>query len=1267
MNNKKRNTILIFLSCILLVSVFLGIAVAQNANITVNGDIKTSYARGDKLIVPTAKLSLGQEEYDMKSALTFPDGRVSAEEKVTLDVSGSYKLSYSVDVEGTPYTKDYYFQTEDKFQSLFTYGDNIYCEGEMEIPSYITRENYIGRTEGVKYTFTESGATMRYNGIVDLREIGFLSSHRTGHLHTEKPNEFIEFLVTPDDNTTKEINSIEIKIIDVYDESNYIRIDMTAGDKKFIYPDTAYTGVSYGDKYDSMGYDNIKLSMTGANVGTSFYGQVGQKNASSVRFYYALDTLSYYVFPHTPEYRFTDKLFDKLTDTNTVGLGNEWFGFTTGEVYIEFIAKELAQKEASVMMLSVAGHDLDSFSGGDTVISVTTGDLDGDGDTLDVDNLPYAIAGANNYYPVFDAIAYNPVGGILSGVSTNVYYGVGEDRENVVIADGKFKTEKAGDYYIEYVLDGSAYGSCKKVIKVEAKSAYDSADIPDYVLSDKLATTAGIGDKVFFPLGQTVGGSGIWSHNVKVETRNQYNQEWTEIDTLGEEEDQYIVIAEPGEYKVTFTGTDMVGTAISKTHTFTVNYDVTPRLFDVPMQKSALKGYSLVFPKADAKYIGEAGESEVKVEVFVGGEDYTNRPYIVQDDFTVIYKATLLADESKTTQKAYNVKAVDITDLPDMDDEALFTQILSSYFTPSEKVEGTPDIVTSIVNGKNILFTTSVDGAKVKLNGSVLFENFDITLSPADVTNHSQVDIILTDYSDIAETIRISVIKTASGKLKLALNGVDVPLTVKKGENTETVEPDFAKVKFYVERYIEEVKLSETEKRYDEKFRLILVTGAYEFKTELSTFENGNPFNGFSSKRVYLTLQAKGVTSQTSVKVEKICNTQYKPENFVSNAFLNKFIEISDSNADSKADFETLTTSSNMIFSTDVDGASFNFLRKIPVDIFSIVFEASPNKFDNAFKQINVYLTDSEKLDEQVKLSVLKVEKNGIIYTQFALNDKPIKAISGSLNGASSTPFEFTYRKNEKAVYDGLGIKLGVIDAFMNGTEFNGFSSGYVYISMELEGVTGDTSVRLKKIANQPFNANIVEDSTDAVILYSKDVSRNIYLNQGSSHTIYSATAYDVLSEVDSLTVTVENPSRSKIYNGAINEDKSFVFDSLGQYRITYTAEDSVGNRLKSIFYVYVQEDVAPTVTVSGEPKSVYTVGDKIKIGKVTVTDNSDNECVTTIYIHTPTLRLELVKADSEFTFTEAGHYTLNYYARDKYYNRTIVTYEILVVEKTEG
>ena len=63
----------------------------------------------------------------------------------------------------------------------------------------------------------------------------------------------------------------------------------------------------------------------------------------------------------------------------------------------------------------------------------------------DENSLPYGVAGQNMTYPVFDAIAYNTVGGIQKNLVTQVFYG--DSMENVVITDGVFKTEKAGTYY----------------------------------------------------------------------------------------------------------------------------------------------------------------------------------------------------------------------------------------------------------------------------------------------------------------------------------------------------------------------------------------------------------------------------------------------------------------------------------------------------------------------------------------------------------------------------------------------------------------------------------------------------------------------------------------------------------------------------------------------------------------------------------------------------------------------------------------------------
>ncbi len=1081
MKNKRKKIAIIALTfCLICVAVCAGIALATGSGIVVSGEILDDYARGTKLEIPTATLTVGATDYEVSHKVRYPDGRVSSDSRVTLDTVGSYVLTYSATVDNTLYEEAFEFSAYDSFSSLFSYGDNVRLVGETSIPSYMITKGskaYQGAKEGAKFTFTENNATIYYNGVIDLNDVGFdidsLMYDSAGNQYDHdsngtldrvhpvgwgRPGEFIELLVTPEDNSTKEFNTIEIKLTDIHDENNFLRYDITAADTGvYQQPHQSFLGVTANDAFDSRGYENngANPSPVGANMEMSFYGQNGLSWSDSLKLYFDNETLDCVGFPRTAGHH-TSVVFDRFQDSQIVGLGNEWFGFTTGEVYLEITVKNLVAKECSLMILGVGGHKIGGEVNDKNVITPITGDLDGDGDMYDGDALPYAVAGPNNTYPVFDAVAYNTTGGVLSGVEAKVFYGT--NRENVAITNGRFKTDKVGNYYIEYSVE-SPYGFETKELVVEARSVYDSGDAPNYELRPETTQVveSGMGDFVTVYSGNRIQGVGAWTESVKLEYRATASDAWAEKAILGESV-RYFITENPGEYKLTYVASDMLGTTFTEEHTVSVAYDSVPRLSTVNVPTSFIKGRKISFPNATAQFISAEGAKEVRVQMLVDGVDYTTTPYTVNGDFTVVYRATLSGDDSNYTEKSYFVKAVDLT--------------------------------------------------------------------------------------------------------------------------------------------------------------------------------AGIPTGGSAQQ---------------------------------ANAFLGKYFEISDVDQDSTPDFTTSVEKENLIFTTSTDNASFKFINSIPIELFKVIFNVSSAVADNKFDKINVYLTDSVNSSERIKLSIVKEIKNNIVYAQFYLNDEMMGAITGSFNGTSTSPFTISYNKAQKSFYDANGELLCTPSVFDNGMAFNGFSSGYVYMTVSLSGVSGQTSVKLNEISSQKFNASVTADNSAPQIMYSKSMSASSYTTPGTPQIISSVVGYDVLSEIDKITVLITGPggSSDKIYEGSISSDYTFTPNDIGRYVVRYSASDTAGKKMTAKqFFIFVQEENAPTVTVSNPPKDVYYVGDKLTIGEATVTDDTDTECVLTIFVETPTLTQNVVSAGDEVVFDKAGTYIINYYARDKYYNRTTVTYVIYVVEK---
>ena len=1243
--NKKRTVFALSVLLVLVMAV-TGIALAQNANITLSSDLSDSYYRNYKLEVPEANLAIGADDYTMDYVVTYPDGRTSSDAQVTLDVVGDYTVTYTKEVNSVPYEKVYDFYVNESLASYFTYGDNVYCEGEMEVPDYVDRSLYTDTLKGAKYTFTEEGATIRYDGIIDLYELGFKKEHITGHWDTPKPGEFIEFMITPDDNSVKEFNMLEIKLIDVHNPDNFILFDCWSADKTFS-QNGVFIGMTSNAMFDSMGYDNLSISPNGANSGTSFYGQFGANRAFPCRLYLDPDSFVSAVYPKSVVHA-TLTLFDKMNDSAIVGYGNEWFGFTTGEVYLELTAKELLRPECSITIMSVGGHRLGTSLDEKTTISVLTGDLDGDGNYNDVDSLPYAVASPTSVYPVFDAVAYSTNGGVLSNLKTSVYYDNGGVFENVIIDGKTFKTDRAGDYYIEYSIN-STYGTAKKTIQVECLPGYEAGDDPDYLLSSETTqlTVAGLGDIVRVYNGACVGGQGIWSVDTKLEYRVGSSAGWDELDIQGSSV-KYFKADAPGEYRLTYTAVDMLGTEIVKTHTVSVDYDNAPRLSSPNVPTSVIKGRSINFPKATAQFINESGKQDVKVEVFVDGIDYTNDKYTVNGDFTVVYKATLVSDSSKFVEKSFNVKAIDVEDIEDEDEQIV--AYLEEHFISSDMDVSVND------NDRIELSVQSAQDSSFTLVDYLLYNTFAINYDLKATTHGvAKVSINLQDIES-SEYLLINLINNGGKTIVSTNKSVDGKMYNKAGEEIDANGVEGFVGKASVTLKATKLGSSEITKNY-----VVVTVNNTEIYVEIQKLQIAN---------VNMSVGFIGVTdAETAFEIIKLNGAEFEKNGYPAQQFLGKYFDISDADEDSKKDFELRAEKNSLAFITDTDMASFTFINAIPVELFDVIINVSQELKANRFGAINVYLTDSVNADEVVKLSIVKivVEDKGLCFAQFYLNDEMITGITGSFNGTSTSPFQLTYNKRERAVYDAMGLELSKIDTFLSGEAFNGFTSGKVYLKIELEGVTGLTDIKVSRIANQPLNYTMSEDGTAPQIIFSRSVSTSVYSALGIPHTVASAIAYDALSEVGSVKVLITGPggSADKIYDGDIDKDYTFTPNKIGRYTMRYSVTDTAGNRMpQKSFFLFVQEEVEPTVTVANGPKSVYNVGDKYKIGAVTVSDDTDDECVVTIFVESPTMRQTSVSVDQEITFEKPGVYTLFYYVRDKYYNRSVVSYSILVVEK---
>lgn len=251
-----------------------------------------------------------------------------------------------------------------------------------------------------------------------------------------------------------------------------------------------------------------------------------------------------------------------------------------------------------------------------------------------------------------------------------------------------------------------------------------------------------------------------------------------------------------------------------------------------------------------------------------------------------------------------------------------------------------------------------------------------------------------------------------------------------------------------------------------------------------------------------------------------------------------------------------------------------------------------------------------------------------------------------------------------------------------NGETFSGFSGG-VYMTLRFRDVSGNASVYLKRLVNQPLGHRDeqIADQTEPTIALSQALSSK--LTKGMLLELPAANCYDVFSEVVRSTVSVTSPAGTELYSGDYAGYTPCEITENGKYTVVYRAEDSHGNVAELSRTLSVNDDTAPELSVSELSKTAYQLGDTVELPAYTVGDGLENYTVDTILI-LPNCELRLLAhdvsgavtyytrntnlylssfgvSDTSFRTEQTGRYTLRFVAYDELYNRTVVELPFVV------
>ncbi len=358
---------------------------------------------------------------------------------------------------------------------------------------------------------------------------------------------------------------------------------------------------------------------------------------------------------------------------------------------------------------------------------------------------------------------------------------------------------------------------------------------------------------------------------------------------------------------------------------------------------------------------------------------------------------------------------------------------------------------------------------------------------------------------------------------------------------------------------------------------------------------------------------------------------------------------------------ESSATSAAIALTADgsEESVSTEFANTLLAEGFNLIFNVDKNK--SAMSKVNIWLTDSMNPAESVKFSFVKTMTTAL----FRINDGTDYETKSTFSG-SVTEFKLSYSNaDHKVMADGSNyITVG---STYGGAEFNGFTSGKVYMKIEFEGVTGPASILASTLNLQPLRDTPLDRVSPKVVILGE--YGGMY-EIGDLAEIPMALVGDVLDPDVEAKVVVRDPSGNFVTAtdgtvlNKVAADRKYTIEikEYGNYRVTFTSTDTAGVSTNPSFVISVDDRSAPVITLSRENASTATLNETVVVASATAEDNYTPaaDLVVRQYLVTPSGTVIALTGNS-FVANEIGDYTVRYFAVDQAGNFTVLDNVITV------
>lgn len=359
----------------------------------------------------------------------------------------------------------------------------------------------------------------------------------------------------------------------------------------------------------------------------------------------------------------------------------------------------------------------------------------------------------------------------------------------------------------------------------------------------------------------------------------------------------------------------------------------------------------------------------------------------------------------------------------------------------------------------------------------------------------------------------------------------------------------------------------------------------------------------------------------------------------------------------------------DLYLSTTSNNTEVIFANRLSAHEFSLVAKAEAGRTN--FSSFVVKLVDAT--NSNISLTLKVDMKNKKIYYPNGVSAFSIM----------NDEWNLQYRNSSFELLDNKGNVVGLCTTDDNGNTFNGFAQG-VYMYLSFEGVAGKAGLHLKKINNQALGhakenlteTTVITEETNPVIVYDATIRTEQLMGETLVYPTF--TAYDVFSEIKTATITVKAPDGTILKTLANDVYEAVKIEQFGKYKVIYYAEDGSGNYVEFSKTIFVNDTVAPTISVNALTKTEYAVGDVVELPNYYgVSDNLGDYTVDvsvilpnnemrllvhdvngqkTYYTNNRTLyNASFCVSDTSFRAEYKGTYTLRYVAYDAHFNKSVI------------